>query len=67
VRRRRPALDEAVDAALADFDPALRPAIIAYIDAKRAEYQSRQALSAEMIKTSTRWRDVDRIAAQLLY
>ena len=66
-RRARPALDHAIETALAEFDPALQPAIIAYADAKHAEYEARQALSTEMVKTSTRWRDVDPVVRKLAY
>ena len=67
VRRARPALDESIDVVLAEFDPALRPAIIAYADAKRAEYEARSALSTEMTRHGVRWRAVDAITGKLVY
>jgi hypothetical protein len=48
VRRRRPALDAAIDTALSDLPVELRRPLIAYADAKRAEYESRSALSTLM-------------------
>ena len=66
-RRARPALDDAWATVLADFDPALRPAIIEYADAKRAEYEARQSLSAELIKTGVKWRTVDEVTRPLVY
>jgi hypothetical protein len=48
-RRARPALDEAYDA-LAGLPPEIRPEIIAYADAKQAEYEARSVLSTEMTR-----------------
>jgi hypothetical protein len=67
VRQARPALDDAINVVLAEFDPALRPAIIAYADAKRAEYEARSALSTEMTRHGVRWRAVDAITGKLVY
>lgn len=67
VRRKPPALDDAWATVLADFDPALRPAIIEYADAKRAEYEARQSPSAELTRAGCRWRDVDPVVNKLLF
>ena len=66
-RRARPTLDAAIDTALAEFDPALRPAIMAYVTAKRHEYEARLALSTAMTRHGVRWHQVDDIARHLAY
>lgn len=67
VRRRRPGLNEAYDAALSDLSPELRPAMIAWVDAWRAEFEARQALSTLMTRHSVKWLDADRIARELAF
>jgi len=67
VVRRRAAIDEAVDTALSEFDPELRPKIIAYADAKRAEFEARSALSSEMTRHGVRWRSIDAVTSKIVY
>jgi hypothetical protein len=60
------AIDEAWDAVLSEFDPALREPIRRY-DAKRAEYEAKSALSTAMIRTGTRWREADAVTGKIIY
>jgi hypothetical protein len=64
---RRSAIDQAADTALAELPAEVRPAVIAYVDAKRAEYEARLALSSLMTRNGLRWRDVDVIAHKLAF
>lgn len=67
VRRRRPALDAAYDVALSELPPELRPAMVAYVTAKRHEYEARLVLSTAMTRHGVRWHQVDDIARHLAY
>jgi hypothetical protein len=62
VRRARPTLDAAYDAALAELPPGMHPAMIAWLDARQTEYETRLALSTVMTTNSVRWHTVDRVA-----
>ena len=65
-RRARPALDQAIDTALADLPPAIRPLVIRYADNMRQGQEIRSALSSEMTSLGLRWRDIDSVASALL-
>ena len=66
VRRSRPTIDQAWDIALAELPPDVRPAMIAYVEARQAEYGARLALGDKMIPHRLRWYDVDRLAHKLI-
>jgi hypothetical protein len=67
VRRARPTLNQAHDEALSGLPPEVRPAVIAYADAKRAEFEARSALSGEMIRHGLHWYEVDCLAQKLAF
>jgi hypothetical protein len=67
VVHRRSALDKAYDAVLADLPVEIRPAVRAYAEAKRAEYDARSALSTELTRHGLRWMPVDDLARSLAF
>jgi hypothetical protein len=64
-RRARPSLDTAYDTALSELPPELRVALQIWVEARRAEWAARAALSTLMTRHNYRWREIDRIARQL--
>jgi hypothetical protein len=55
----------AYDTALSELPLEVRPAVRAYAEARRAEYEARSALSDLMITHRLRWLDVERLARTL--
>ena len=66
-RRARPALDDAWETALSELPPEVRPLLRAWVEARRAEFDARSALSSEMTGHGLRWREVDKVARELAF
>jgi hypothetical protein len=58
---RRPAADKA----LSELPIEMRPAVLEYVAARRAEHDARQALSSLMTRFGYRWREVDALATKV--
>lgn len=67
VRRRQSTLDQAWATVLADLPPEMRPAMVAYVDAKRAEYDARNALSDLATRHGVRWLQLNDVAQRLAF
>lgn len=66
-RRARPAIDKALAVAFEGLPPDIWPELLAYADAKRAEYAGRQALSTAMTRHGVRWHQVNDTVRELVY
>ena len=66
-RRARPALEAAYTTVLGELPVAFHPVMIAYVEAKRAEFDARSALSSQMTLHGLRWHQIDRIARELAF
>jgi hypothetical protein len=60
-------LERAYDRALQELPAELRPMVVKYADAKRAEYDARSELSAAMTRCGVKWLDVDNAAHRLAF
>jgi hypothetical protein len=67
VVRRRPAIDRAHDAALADLNPAIRPLVRRYAENMKTGQELRSELTMAMGHHNLHWRDVDPIAHKLAF
>ena len=65
--RARPAIDKAMAVAFEGLPPDIWPELLAYVDAKRAEYESRQALSTAKSRHRVSWHQVDAAVRDLVY
>lgn len=66
VRRSRPTLDQAYDAALSELPVSIRGLVIKYADNIRDGAEIRSELCTAMTAAKLSWLDVDRAARQLL-
>ncbi len=60
--RRESALEKACVTALADVPIEVRPSLIAWVDARSAEWDTRLKLSTEMTHHGLRWYQIEAIA-----
>jgi hypothetical protein len=65
-RRARPVLDKAIDTALADIPPEMRPAVIQLADSIRAQQGIRSQLSDLGSRFGIRWFTINAAAQRLL-
>jgi hypothetical protein len=65
-RRARPATDKAMAVAFEGLPPDIWPELLAYVDAKRAEYESRQALSTAKSRHQVSWHQIDAAVRDLV-
>jgi hypothetical protein len=66
-RTATPAIDKAMAVAFEGLPPDIWPELLAYVDAKRAEYESRQALSTAKSRHRVSWHQVDAAVRDLVY
>jgi hypothetical protein len=67
VRRGEGTLDQAWSTVLADLPPEMRPAMRAYVEAKRAEFDARDALSTLATRHGVRWYQLNNLAQKLAF
>jgi hypothetical protein len=67
VRRRQSALDKAMAVAFDGLPPDIWPDLMAYADAKRAEYEGRLALGTALSAHHLRWRQADDAIRKIVY
>ena len=52
---------------MVDLPPEMRPAMGAYVDAKRAEFEARDALSTLATRHGVRWYQLNNLAQKLAF
>lgn len=67
VRRARPTLDTAMDAALSDLPPEIRPLVADYARNMADAQRLRSELGTVMTRCGVRWRDVDSVVRRIVF